>query len=193
MKLSRILPLVVGGAVAGMVVSGASPAQALTWNLNNVQFQDGATATGSFDYNATTSTYSNVSITLSNGTIYSSRSFNTSNLNFVQPYRFSLCSNGSGCFSSQYLYLIFSSNLTNTPGTLSVIGHSYGLTNTSGIISSSSALVGGTLSSAAVPFDIPGGATIPTFGSLFALALMRQVKKRLVAKTLIVNPVETVV
>ncbi|MBD2567702.1 hypothetical protein [Anabaena lutea] len=47
--------------------------------------------------------------------------------------------------------------------------------------------------SAAVPFDIPGGATIPTVGSLFALALMRKAKKRLAAKTLVVNPVETVV
>jgi Domain of unknown function (DUF4082) len=30
---------------------------------------------------------------------------------------------------------------------------------------------------AAVPFDIPGGAAIPVFGSLFALTLMRKVKK----------------
>jgi len=37
MKLSRILPLVVGGAVAGIVVSSASPAQALsyTFSFNN--------------------------------------------------------------------------------------------------------------------------------------------------------------
>ncbi|MEA5577727.1 hypothetical protein, partial [Anabaena sp. UHCC 0451] len=44
-----------------------------------------------------------------------------------------------------------------------------------------------------VPFDIPGGATIPTVGSLFALGLMRQAKKRLAVKKLVVNPVETAV
>ncbi|MDD1413105.1 hypothetical protein MEN41_00105 [Dolichospermum sp. ST_con] len=41
MKLSQILPLVIGSAVAGVVAS-MSPAQAITWTLNNVQFQDGA-------------------------------------------------------------------------------------------------------------------------------------------------------
>ncbi|MBD2569571.1 hypothetical protein [Anabaena lutea] len=46
---------------------------------------------------------------------------------------------------------------------------------------------------AAVPFNIPGGATIPTVGSLFALALMRKAKKSLASKTPIANPVETVV
>jgi hypothetical protein len=34
----------------------------------------------------------------------------------------------------------------------------------------------------AVPFDIPGGATIPTMGGLFALGLMRQAKKKIALK-----------
>ncbi|RUS98283.1 hypothetical protein DSM107003_13710 [Trichormus variabilis SAG 1403-4b] len=45
----------------------------------------------------------------------------------------------------------------------------------------------------AVPFDIPGGATIPTVGSLFALALMRKAKKSIASKNRIANPVNTVV
>ncbi len=45
MKLSQILPLVVGSAVAGVVVS-MSPAQALTWNWNYTG--TGVTASGTF-------------------------------------------------------------------------------------------------------------------------------------------------
>ncbi|MFM2063349.1 MAG: hypothetical protein RLZZ507_3019 [Cyanobacteriota bacterium] len=41
-----------------------------------------------------------------------------------------------------------------------------------------------------VPFDIPGGATIPTVGSLFALTLMRKAKKRMALKTSITSSVE---
>ncbi|MBD2627655.1 hypothetical protein [Trichormus variabilis] len=37
--------------------------------------------------------------------------------------------------------------------------------------------------SAAVPFDIPGGATIPVAGSLLALGAMRKVKKTIALKT----------
>jgi hypothetical protein len=47
-------------------VSSAS-AGPLTWVLNDVQFADGATATGSFDYDADTGTCSNVNITTSAG------------------------------------------------------------------------------------------------------------------------------
>jgi len=41
--------------------------------------------------------------------------------------------------------------------------------------------------SAAVPFDVPGGATIPIFGSLFVLALMRKTKRGCFKSTKIVS------
>ncbi|MBD2208476.1 hypothetical protein H6G27_01150 [Nostoc linckia FACHB-104] len=193
MKLFRILPLVVGSAAAG-ILANTSPAHALTWTLNNVTFADGATATGTFDYDAVSNTYSNLNITLSSGTIYSSSSFNTSHINFQQNYRFSVCSNGSGCFNSQYLYLIFSNNLSNLPATVTVLGHSYGLTNSSGNITISQSLTSGTISStAAVPFDIPGGATIPSVGALLALGAMRKTRKSIASKTRIANPVTATV
>ncbi|WP_143046363.1 hypothetical protein [Trichormus sp. NMC-1] len=44
-----------------------------------------------------------------------------------------------------------------------------------------------------VPFDIPGGATIPVAGSLLALGAMRKVKKSIALKTRIANPVTTTV
>ncbi|MEH2160642.1 MAG: hypothetical protein V7K38_06245 [Nostoc sp.] len=194
MKLFRILPLVVGSAAAGILAS-TSPAHALTWNLNNVQFQDGATASGTFDYDPTSLVYSNLSITLSSGTIYTSQSFSTSNLNIKLPNQFSVCSNGAACLSSQYVYLRFSSNLSNTPGTLNVTatGSSYGVTNLAGTPTSSSPLTSGTISSTAVPFEIPGGATIPSVGALLALGLMRKARKSIASNTPIVQPISEMV
>ncbi|MEA5516396.1 hypothetical protein [Nodularia sp. UHCC 0506] len=61
MKLSRILPLVVGSGAAG-VLAGTSPAQALRWTANNIIFDDGGTLTGSFDFE--NGTYSNIHLTL---------------------------------------------------------------------------------------------------------------------------------
>jgi hypothetical protein len=45
----------------------ATPGNALTWTLNNVVFADGATATGSFVYDANINEYSAVNVTVSGG------------------------------------------------------------------------------------------------------------------------------
>lgn len=56
------------GLAAMASLAQASPVH---WVLNGVQFTDGSTATGSFDFDAATTTYSNVSITTStNSTTY---------------------------------------------------------------------------------------------------------------------------
>jgi hypothetical protein len=42
-----------------------SPATAITWELQNVSFNNGAIATGTFDYNAATNTFSNIDVRVS--------------------------------------------------------------------------------------------------------------------------------
>jgi hypothetical protein len=42
-------------------------AQTLTWTLSGVTFDDGGTGSGSFNYDASTNTYSNVNITTTSG------------------------------------------------------------------------------------------------------------------------------
>ncbi len=81
MKLSRILPLVVGSGDAGVYVS-KSPDQALRWTANNITFDDGGTLTGSFDFK--NGTYSNINLTLTGpaiaggpGTIKDTITFNS--------------------------------------------------------------------------------------------------------------------
>jgi hypothetical protein len=52
--------------------------------------------------------------------------------------------------------------------------------------------IGGTIiytAAASVPFDIPGGATIPAFGGLLALGAMRKARKSIASKTRLANPV----
>jgi hypothetical protein len=56
-------------------LAGSASAAPVTWTLNGVTFQDGATASGSFVYDATTNTYSNVNITTSGGTILPGASY----------------------------------------------------------------------------------------------------------------------
>lgn len=175
MKLSRILPLVVGGAVAGIVVSGASPAQALTYNWNYTGLSN---TSGTFDETGGT-------ITSFTGTVDGTAITGLLPIGIIiggagVDNLFPLTGSGVGFSTASDTFAIyFSGGLTNIwqEGFGDIIG--------TGVFNA-------TPNATPVPFDIPGGATIPTVGSLFALGLMRQAKKRLAAKTLVVNPVETV-
>ncbi|MFM2063825.1 MAG: hypothetical protein RLZZ507_3496 [Cyanobacteriota bacterium] len=202
MKLSRILPLVVGGAVAGMVVSGASPAQALVFNFQFDNTDDGTvtppivgTGTFVFDGDPGNGTFALTSLTNFDFSFtFGANTF--TNANIATPVanvlvaittagsdRFVRFGGGGGGplggsidFNNAGNFLTFQPNF----GTL------YGTTSNFGSFS-------GTASAAAVPFDTPAGQAMATFGSLFVLGLMRQAKKRLAAKKLVINPVETVV
>ncbi|MEO1032881.1 MAG: HYR domain-containing protein, partial [Bacteroidota bacterium] len=55
----------------------SNQAQQTTWYLDNITFDGGATASGSFDFNTTTSTYSNIIITVTNSPNYGAVSFTT--------------------------------------------------------------------------------------------------------------------
>jgi hypothetical protein len=52
-----------------ILFSGLANATPVQWTLSGVQFNDGGTASGSFVYDATTNTYSNVNITTTAGSI----------------------------------------------------------------------------------------------------------------------------
>ena len=81
---ARILGLVAAGLLAGPMATQAAPIQ---WTLNNVTFSDQSTATGSFIFDADTSTYSSVSITTSAaGTVYTT--------NELSPFPFGVDATG---------------------------------------------------------------------------------------------------
>ena len=108
-------------AIAAAMVLGISNAHAapVTWTLQNVVFNDGATASGSFAYDATTQLYSaiNVSTTATGGipaTVFLYKSiFGAPGSNAVF-----LDSNAADLSGSHDLTLFFSTNLTNAGGTI---------------------------------------------------------------------------
>jgi len=53
--------------IACLACAGSIQATPITWTLNNVLFEDGASASGSFDYDADTNTYDNYSISVQAG------------------------------------------------------------------------------------------------------------------------------
>lgn len=158
----------IGSAASIFSPIATLPAKALTWTLSNVRFNDGAVATGSFDYlgGSGQASYQNFNIiitgpkfggtrtfadansrksVLNNGTRFrlSSPSFSTTNpyfyLNFAQP----LLTSGNGPFN---ISLVPSSGSPNSSQDVS----QYGLYNQSNQVN----LIGGNVtSSAAVPFE----------------------------------------
>lgn len=192
MKLSHFLPFVVGSAVAGVLASAASPAQAIRWtNPSTSITYDVTTITGSFDANSTLITSQpwwgneinsqNAASTITNG------------LGISGWYDF-------GSFGPLFAYNEM--NLVNDPnyGNYHAIGgylynDTYGVNDTGlgtgGIRPDASAVYAVATTATPVPFDI--SPAIPTVGSLFVLLLMRKAKQVLVLKTAIADPVETVV
>ena len=196
MKLSHILPLVVGSAAA--ILASMSPAHALTYTLNNFTYDnDQYTATGSFDYD-TVAGYSNVNVTFSEGatalftfTDVNSQpspgwNNNTDTIDYVTTGSASLFGyfhiEGELPFSTIGVVPVgTNSNGYGTYFYLSTVGGNYSLDNNGAYLSGTA--------SAPVPFDIPGGATIPSVGALLALGAMRKARKSLASKTRLANPV----
>jgi len=52
------------GALAALLMMSGAWGASITWTLNNVTFDDGATAAGTFDYDATANFYSNINISV---------------------------------------------------------------------------------------------------------------------------------
>jgi RHS repeat-associated protein len=100
-----------------IMMSSSSLGQSLTWNLVGVQFTDGSTASGSFEYNASTNAVSNVQIVTSSGIYTSTTSFFS-----VKPFEFVFVPTGSLSYGAKLpaLVLLPSQNLTNAGGSVSL-------------------------------------------------------------------------
>lgn len=118
----------------GVILATADAAQAasLTWFLNGFNWSDGTTATGQFNYDADTNTYSNINITVANTTGLGLMGFpfptTFSNGNLISPPgssadTLSLCENGDSCnFGDDFLSFEFTSDLTNSGGIVNTLG-----------------------------------------------------------------------
>jgi hypothetical protein len=171
MKLSRILPFVVGSAAAGILVSSVSPAQALVFNVGGTDY-DVTTATG---------TYNSLITQLQSEPWWGNSALAVQFASTVNN-QLGLPNGGQGPFFAFGTGLFINSQVWSGSGVSQI-----------GIDSTTTITWATTTPATPVPFDIPGGATIPTVGSLLALALMRKAKKSMASKTRIANPVSTTI
>lgn len=101
-------------------ITGAAHAVPLTWTIQNAQFEDGSLLTGSFDYDATTNTYSNLNVTTETSGVFG-QTYNDS------PF-FSVSGDADFLQISEVpeplnlLFLSFGEDLTDAGGTIPLAG-----------------------------------------------------------------------
>ncbi|WGV28988.1 hypothetical protein [Halotia branconii] len=184
MKLFRILPLIFS-SVSASILASTSPAHAITWNFSISG--SGGNYTGTFDTTGNTGSqkYTNLSFTnVGSGIVYTQDPNDTyRTIQFNAPNIFTAGTQLRGVNSAFLNTSNYGRNFGNfQTGTTSGTGYQVFIssveyyTNPSSSVSS---LGSGTMSysTAAVPFDMPGGSTIPVLGGLLALGLMRKVRK----------------
>lgn len=105
--------------VAFCVPSIAS-ADGLSWTLTGVTFDDGGTASGSFNYNAVTNTFSNIDITTTAGSAFPGATYTTLSGAFPGSSTSTSLFLGasSGSFTGPLLLLFFDAPLINSGGTV---------------------------------------------------------------------------
>jgi hypothetical protein len=206
MKLGRISALIGAATVALGIAAFPSSAHALTyaWDIN--LSVNGYTATGQIytDTNILNTLLGNnvtdYTIQVSNGVISDTLKYGSTTGSGLQGLQIDPTGNflvvlQDGNFASV--------DITNANGSRLYFGYPLltGLTpnlliavNGSSSGSTTSSVLGSTIfATASVPFEIPGGATVPAIGALLVLGAIRRVRKSIASNTDIANPVcETV-
>lgn len=176
--LSRVLFVC---CVSAPIVAWAAPVQ---WTLNNVVFNDGGTATGSFTYDANVNNYSLIALVTTPGTAFLGSSYNGQFLQAGIATPTQLVATPSDTFSPSLAFLVrFASPLTNAGGTVALVPGTVAFPLTLG--SGESVYFGGPLrevvSGAVSAAVIPLPAAGPIF--LAALAILGIARRRRAAAT----------
>ncbi|MEC5384842.1 PEP-CTERM sorting domain-containing protein [Uliginosibacterium sp. H3] len=105
-------------ACAAFLLAGTVNATPIQWNLSGVTFNDNTTLSGSFFYDAATSTYSNWSLTSTAGTLagYAYTTANSASYFLSSPTEFMVIANDY----SRYINLNFVAPLTALGGTVAL-------------------------------------------------------------------------
>ncbi|MEH2363004.1 hypothetical protein [Nostoc sp.] len=204
MNFSR-LSVLVGAATAVSILATASPSQALSKTFDlNLSLQSGtgsATGTATFDDSLLTPNQSIANSSSTTGLdgfqinftgLSSTPTATTFNLSDLTGWI--LQTNSSSQITD--LNFFMNSPKTNADG-LSIQGFNvfilrvYQGTSTTGSVVAQFGIT--PTEATAVPFDIPGGATIPAVGGLLALGLMRKARKSLASNTRFSEPISEMV
>jgi hypothetical protein len=200
MKLVKILSTLIGGtAIAAGVLANASPAQALTWTFNNFVLSDGSAVTGAFNYDSSSNAVSAVAETVNLSSSEASQvgassyNFDGGSTSNGTTFLFTNSGDSSSIFtltlSQQLLNSIASGTPSGSNASVLALG---GAVNTKLVIAGLSAIpltfpnttaavvtpgTGSSGGGTGVPFEVPGGATMPVFGTILALGAMKKFKK----------------
>jgi hypothetical protein len=96
-------------------------ADSILWTLSGVMFSDGGTASGSFDYNSATNTFSTIMITTTGGTSFGGATYSTLSGAFPgssSSTGFIAGAAGGDFTGTALLMLLFDNPLINTGGTV---------------------------------------------------------------------------
>ncbi|WGV28994.1 hypothetical protein [Halotia branconii] len=202
MKLSHIFSLVVGAAI----LASTSPANALNFNFTISSGSKTASGTIYGLSDNATSSASQVIVTSTNSTALQTPYWlgvNFLGLSQNTAYTRENSFTVAGGVITNAHFLVYSNDSTarllmlNPANSSSYNGFNFfGNCGAADCVSSGfSGFTGVTYSaaSAAVPLEIPGGATIPSLGGLFALGVMRKARKSVASKTHLANPVTATV
>jgi hypothetical protein len=184
----NLTAFICGSAALAASFLAALPSYALsTWELTNVVFANGDTASGTFTYDPSANGYfTNIDITVEqSGTNTVVATFTDGDLvtSFSSYNKLLLCDPTAGtnvCAtgSSPSLYLYSALSLGSGVSSISLVNNQikmtkyglYGSTTQNGLIS-------GTLT--LIPFEIPGGSNTVLLTTMLSLGILRTCKKRL--------------
>jgi hypothetical protein len=187
---SRLAVFVAIGLNSAIVSMVSAPAEAtpVQWFLENTSLSNGASLTGSFYYDATTTAYSNIDIVMSATTAFPSGITFThiGNAGYDSASSFQAITAGatigtSSAIGNPYLFLSFSSAMTNAGGILTIAASYDGIaTCGDAYCSSNSASVGSVVNNGTDLGEIstPEPLSMALFGTGIAgLAIARRRRK----------------
>lgn len=120
MKLTSILAFALAALCMTVVFSPKATATPVTWYLDDVTFTGGGTASGQFTFDATTDTYSGISISTSGGSLPAITY--TGDFSALSS---ALSLDATNNIAARFFFLGFASALTNGGGTVNLSGVSF--------------------------------------------------------------------
>ncbi|AFY70841.1 hypothetical protein Pse7367_2584 [Thalassoporum mexicanum PCC 7367] len=192
-KIVKNVAAVTAAAVIGSLGFNVASAEAIVWTLNNVQYTDGTTIAGSFDYDSDTNTYSSINIVSSAGTtfpfqdsnFYPGTSINytsTSGSPTASSYISETVADTSGSGRTYTLNLQFLTGLTNAGGTIDITAASEEAYSAGGFSRPINTALSPTVSAVPIPFEFESTLGLVALGSMFGGYTL--IKKRKQQKSL---------
>jgi hypothetical protein len=106
-----------------LFVVGSAQAIPVVWTLQDVAFDDGGTATGSYVYDADSNAYSDINVTSTAGTAYTGESYTyVTGPRYAETFLLTPYSPSSDLTGETTLVIFLADSMTNVGGTVQIRG-----------------------------------------------------------------------